>query len=111
SVAVEGAVRRNGEGSWLKFEYSQALGQHWRATSGFTWIRGSQTDFLGQYHQRHRGSKATLVLTMNRRTFLKTSTGTLLGSAGAIAPLAGQSKRPPNVILIYADDLGYGDLG
>jgi hypothetical protein len=50
SLALEAAVRRNGDASWLKLEYSQALGQHWRATTGFTWIRGVQSDFLGQYH-------------------------------------------------------------
>jgi len=50
SVALEAAVRRNGDGSWLKVEYSQAIGPHWRATTGFTWIRGVPSDFLGQYH-------------------------------------------------------------
>ena len=34
----------------------------------------------------------------------------LLG-LGLPALLMGQSKAKPNVILIYADDLGYGDLG
>jgi arylsulfatase A len=38
---------------------------------------------------------------MNRRTFL----GTL-----AVAPLLRAAERPPSVVLIYADDLGYGDL-
>ncbi len=59
SVAVEAAVRQNGDGMWLKFEYSQAFGQHWRATAGFAWIRGEQDDFLGQYH---RNSHAILAL-------------------------------------------------
>jgi hypothetical protein len=49
SMALEGAVRRNGDGSWLKLEYSQAFGQHVRGTTGFTWIRGVPSDFLGQY--------------------------------------------------------------
>jgi hypothetical protein len=35
----------------LRSEYSQALGQHWRVTAGFTAIRGEPTDFLGQYRR------------------------------------------------------------
>jgi hypothetical protein len=49
SVAVETAVRSNGEGLWAKTEYSQALGRHWRATLNLTLIRGNPSDFLGQY--------------------------------------------------------------
>jgi hypothetical protein len=59
TVAVDAAVRQNGEGSWLRTEYSQTFGQHWRATAGFTWIRGDPGDFLGQYH---RNSFALLAL-------------------------------------------------
>ena len=51
SVAVDAAVRQNGTGSWLRAEYSQGFGQHWRATAGYSWIRGSDGDFLGQYHR------------------------------------------------------------
>jgi len=49
SLAVETAVRA--AGSFLRLEYSQALGQHWRVTPGAAWIRGNMTDFLGQYHR------------------------------------------------------------
>ena len=49
SLTVETAVRA--AGSFLRFEYSQALGQHWRVTPGAAWIRGDMTDFLGQYHR------------------------------------------------------------
>jgi hypothetical protein len=59
SVAVDSAVRQNGEGSWLRSVYSQSFGQHWRMTTGFTWIRGAPSDFLGQYH---RNSYALLAL-------------------------------------------------
>jgi hypothetical protein len=59
SVAVDAAVRQNGAGSWLRAEYSQAFGQHWRATAGYSWIRGDDNDFLGQYH---RNSFALLAL-------------------------------------------------
>ena len=59
SVAVDTAVRQNGQGSWLRSQYSQTFGQHWRATAGFTWIRGDPGDFLGQYH---RNSFALLAL-------------------------------------------------
>ena len=51
SVALETVVRQDGEGVWVKLEYTQAFGQHWRATAGGALIRGSQTDFLGQYRR------------------------------------------------------------
>lgn len=43
---------------------------------------------------------------MNRRDFLKGAT-VLAAGAGAHAKAA----APPNIVFIYADDLGYGDLG
>lgn len=51
SFSVEAAVRQNGRGVWLKPEYTQAFGKHWRATLGVAWIHGSDSDFLGQYHR------------------------------------------------------------
>jgi hypothetical protein len=54
SLALEASVRLHG--SVAKAEYSQAFGQHWRATAGLTWIRGEETDFLGQYHRNSYGS-------------------------------------------------------
>src|SRR5579872_767596 len=59
SIGVETAIRQNGKGLWLQCEYSQSLGQHWRATAGFTWIHGNPSDFLGQYR---RNSHALLAL-------------------------------------------------
>jgi hypothetical protein len=59
TIAFEAAVRQNGEGLWLKSEYSQLLGQHWRATVNLTLIRGEAGDFLGQYH---RNSHAIFVV-------------------------------------------------
>jgi hypothetical protein len=50
SVAVEGAVRQNGRGAYSKVEYSQARGQHWRATVGAVLIGGQPDDFIGQYN-------------------------------------------------------------
>ncbi len=59
TVAVSGAARQNGRGSWMRGEYSQILGSNWRATAGVTWIHGYENDFLGQYH---RNSYASLAL-------------------------------------------------
>jgi hypothetical protein len=55
SVAIETAVRQNGDGLWLRGEYSQAFGQHWRLTTGFSLIRGKPSDFLGQYRRNSHG--------------------------------------------------------
>lgn len=58
SVAFEGAVRQTGHGVWLKAEYSQAVGQHWRATVGGNLIRGEADDFLGQFRRNSHLSLA-----------------------------------------------------
>jgi hypothetical protein len=58
SVAFEAAVRQNGDGIWIKNEYSHALGQHWRVTLNAILIRGDIGDFLGQYR---RNSHALVV--------------------------------------------------
>jgi hypothetical protein len=59
SIAVEAAARQNGNGTWAKFEYSQAVGQHWRVTGNVTLIRGHADDFLGQYE---RNSHTALIV-------------------------------------------------
>ena len=55
SVAFEGAVRQNGRGAYVKVEYSQARGRHWRATIGGALLRGDPGDFLGQYRRNSHG--------------------------------------------------------
>jgi hypothetical protein len=59
SVALETAVRQTGDGVYAKAEYSQARGQHWRATAGGVLLAGDANDFLGQYH---RNSHVTVSL-------------------------------------------------
>jgi hypothetical protein len=59
SAAFEGAVRQNGAGAYARAEYSQARGQHWRATLAAVAIAGRDDDFLGQYR---RNSHAQLSL-------------------------------------------------
>ncbi len=54
SLTFEAAVRA--AGSFVRSEYSQTFGQHWRATAGFAWIRGELTDFLGEYRRNSYGS-------------------------------------------------------
>ncbi len=49
SVVAETAIRQNGAGAFVKAEYSQASGDHWRATVAAAWLGGRETDFLGQY--------------------------------------------------------------
>lgn len=55
SLAFETVIRQNGRSFYLKPEYTQAFGQHWRVTAGFALIRGSDGDFLGQYHRNSHG--------------------------------------------------------
>lgn len=56
SLALETAVRA--KGSFLRFEYSHATGQHWRTTAGLAWIRGDMSDFLGQFNRNSYASLA-----------------------------------------------------
>lgn len=59
TVAFEGAIRQTGAGGYAKAEYSQAAGNHWRATAAFTLLRGQSDDFFGQYRRN-----SSLLLTL-----------------------------------------------
>jgi hypothetical protein len=59
SLAFQAAVRRSGDAVWLQAQYSRACGGHVRATLEGNLIRGSATDFLGQYR---RNSNVNLAL-------------------------------------------------
>jgi hypothetical protein len=58
SAAVETAVHQNGHGVYVKAEYSQAHGQHWRTTVAGSAIGGRADDFLGQYRRNSHLSLA-----------------------------------------------------
>lgn len=58
SATVEGALRQNGHGGYVKAEYSQARGQHWRVTATGSVIAGRVDDFLGQYRRNSHLSAA-----------------------------------------------------
>ncbi len=49
SIAFEAAVRQNANGYYGKAEYSQAFGQHWRVIGAVILVRGTESDFLGQF--------------------------------------------------------------
>lgn len=56
TVSVEGAVRQDGGGVFVKGEYSQSLGEHWRVTATGIGIAGDDDDFIGQYHRNSSAS-------------------------------------------------------
>jgi len=58
TVTIEGAVRQSGAGFYVKGEYSEAFGQHWRLTLTGVGIAGDPDDFLGQFHRNSNGSAA-----------------------------------------------------
>jgi hypothetical protein len=50
-VSFEAAVRQNLDGVWIKGQYSEAFGAHWRATLAGAGIGGRARDFIGQYRR------------------------------------------------------------
>ncbi len=58
SVAIEGAARQNGDGVYVKGEFSQSFGQYFRLTLTGVAIGGNPDDFLGQYRRNSHGSVA-----------------------------------------------------
>ena len=51
TLTVESAVRQNGAGLYVKGEYSEAFGQHWRVILTGIVIAGKEDDVPGQYHR------------------------------------------------------------
>jgi hypothetical protein len=50
-ISFEAAVRQNLDGVWVKAQYSEAIGAHWRATFAGAAIAGDERDFIGQYRR------------------------------------------------------------
>jgi hypothetical protein len=51
SASLEAAIRQNGDGAYLKAEYSQAAHGHWRTTVSGSLVSGDAGDFIGQYRR------------------------------------------------------------
>lgn len=58
SAAIEAAVRQNGDGVYVKGEWSSAIDGHWRMTVTGVVIRGETDDFLGQFRRNSNMSLA-----------------------------------------------------
>lgn len=58
NLSVEGAVRQNGDGYFVKGEFSEALSQHLRFTLTGVGIGGEDADFFGQYRRNNHVSAA-----------------------------------------------------
>jgi hypothetical protein len=51
SLEIESAARQDGDGVYVKAQYSLARGQHWRTTLAGVVIAGEPDDFIGQYRR------------------------------------------------------------
>ena len=58
TVIIEAAARQSGDGFYAKFQYSQAMTQHWHLTLTGVGLAGNPGDFLGQYRRNSHGSAA-----------------------------------------------------
>lgn len=58
TVAVDAALRQNGEGVWIRGEFTHSFNDHWSVRTGGTLIRGQSTDFLGQFRRNSHVSLA-----------------------------------------------------
>jgi hypothetical protein len=58
TIAVDAALRQNGEGVWIRGEFTHSFNDHWSVRSGATFIRGQSTDFLGQFRRNSHVSVA-----------------------------------------------------
>jgi hypothetical protein len=58
TVAVDAALRQNGEGVWIRGEFTHSFNDHWSVRTGGTFIRGQSTDFLGQFQRNSHLSVA-----------------------------------------------------
>jgi hypothetical protein len=55
---IEGAVRQDGDGFYVRGELSESLGQYWRLTLTGVGLGGDPDDFLGQYRENSHVSAA-----------------------------------------------------
>ncbi len=62
TVTVEGAVRQSGDGAYVKGEFSEAFGSHWRITFTGVGITGNENDFIGQFN---RNSNVSMTLRLS----------------------------------------------